>query len=220
MKIGIMSDLHMEFSPWEFKPEKDVFYICAGDIDSSTYRRNMFCIDHYDYMFAIRGNHDYYNDIFEPNEMSIRETKGLVISGATLWTDLSHNVDWYRYIKSLVDYRYIHGLNQEAYNKAHNEQKKFLLNDNIKADIIVSHHCPSYRSVNEKYANDPLNNCFATELSHEILNMKNPPKLWIHGHTHEEFDYMIGDTRVICHPRGYPKEQPWYSTYEPKIVEI
>ena len=27
--------------------------------------------------------------------------------------------------------------------------------------------------------------------------------LWIHGHTHESFDYEIGKTRVICNPRGY-----------------
>lgn len=31
---------------------------------------------------------------------------------------------------------------------------------------------------------------------------------------------MIGETRVVCHPRGYWGEQDWYSTYQPKIVEI
>jgi predicted phosphodiesterase len=27
--------------------------------------------------------------------------------------------------------------------------------------------------------------------------------LWIHGHTHVSQDYRIGNTRVICNPRGY-----------------
>ena len=29
------------------------------------------------------------------------------------------------------------------------------------------------------------------------------PALWIHGHTHESFDYRIGKTRIVCNPRGY-----------------
>jgi hypothetical protein len=28
-------------------------------------------------------------------------------------------------------------------------------------------------------------------------------KYWSHGHTHESVDYMIGDCRVVCNPRGY-----------------
>jgi hypothetical protein len=27
--------------------------------------------------------------------------------------------------------------------------------------------------------------------------------LWIHGHTHESFDYVVNGTRVVCNPRGY-----------------
>ena len=30
--------------------------------------------------------------------------------------------------------------------------------------------------------------------------------LWIHGHLHTQKDYKIGNTRVICNPRGYPDE--------------
>jgi Icc-related predicted phosphoesterase len=35
------------------------------------------------------------------------------------------------------------------------------------------------------------------------LILEHQPCLWIHGHTHESFDYEIGKTRVICNPRGY-----------------
>jgi len=28
-------------------------------------------------------------------------------------------------------------------------------------------------------------------------------RIWIHGHTHESFDYRIGKARVVCNPRGY-----------------
>ena len=33
--------------------------------------------------------------------------------------------------------------------------------------------------------------------------LEHQPRLWIHGHTHESFDYEIGKTRVVCNPRGY-----------------
>ena len=31
----------------------------------------------------------------------------------------------------------------------------------------------------------------------------NRVQLWIHGHTHDSFDYFINGTRVVCNPRGY-----------------
>ena len=32
-------------------------------------------------------------------------------------------------------------------------------------------------------------------------------ELWIHGHIHESFDYMISKTRVVCNPFGHIDEQ-------------
>ena len=34
-------------------------------------------------------------------------------------------------------------------------------------------------------------------------------KLWTHGHTHHTFDYMIGNCRVVCNPRGYEQTGGW-----------
>ena len=31
-------------------------------------------------------------------------------------------------------------------------------------------------------------------------------KYWFHGHVHNNFDYMVNKTRVICNPRGYHHE--------------
>jgi hypothetical protein len=30
-------------------------------------------------------------------------------------------------------------------------------------------------------------------------------QLWVHGHTHDSFDYTLNGTRVVCNPRGYAK---------------
>ena len=29
------------------------------------------------------------------------------------------------------------------------------------------------------------------------------PVLWVHGHTHNSFDYQVGNCRVVCNPRVY-----------------
>ena len=31
--------------------------------------------------------------------------------------------------------------------------------------------------------------------------------LWIHGHTHDVFDYRVQGARVVCNPRGYAPDQ-------------
>ena len=40
-----------------------------------------------------------------------------------------------------------------------------------------------------------------------------PPDLWIYGHTHESFDAVIGDTRVVSNAKGYgpwlPQQRAW-----------
>lgn len=221
MKIGIMSDIHMGTRRlWDFEPEDGVFYVCAGDISEESDIRHSFVQRHADHMFAINGNHDYYGGHFTGALYGTKllEVNDIKIAGATLWTDLRNNLDWVMYVNGLIDCRYIKGITQDVMNQTHEAHKYFLFNSG--ADIIVSHHAPSLQSVHEKYRGSPYNSSFSNNLDEQILAMNNPPKLWIHGHTHDRFDYMIGNTRVICHPRGYRGEHSDYVDYKPLIVEI
>jgi Icc-related predicted phosphoesterase len=70
--------------------------------------------------------------------------------------------------------------------------------------VVVTHHCPSPKSIHEKYAGSSINAAFSSNL--DALIEKYQPAFWLHGHTHHPFDYKIGDTRVVCNPRGYPNE--------------
>lgn len=220
MKFGIFSDLHMEFQPWLFEPEKDVFYLNAGDTHPNKlfrdYFRSLFNPMMY---FEIWGNHDYYGHSFKDADMDVEmvDVDGIKIAGATLWTDIRPD-RWYDFREYMMDYRNIKGMNYDRYMNAHKSHHDFLFNSG--ADIWVVHHLPSYQSVHPKYKHSNGNDFFATELSDKILDMKKPPKLIVHGHTHERFDYMIGETRVVCHPRGYPNENDWYKNYEPLILEV
>lgn len=69
--------------------------------------------------------------------------------------------------------------------------------------VVVTHHAPSARSVHPRHAGSPINAGFASNL--EDLMGAQRVALWIHGHTHDSFDYVINGTRVVCNPRGYAK---------------
>jgi Predicted phosphoesterases, related to the Icc protein len=42
---------------------------------------------------------------------------------------------------------------------------------------------------------------FASDLSDVLWRYQ--PELWVHGHVHSAADYRVGNTRVLCNPRGY-----------------
>lgn len=72
--------------------------------------------------------------------------------------------------------------------------------------VVVTHHAPHPGSVAERFRNDPLTPCFVSDLS-EVIH-RHQPALWIHGHTHDCFDYRVGATRIVCNPKGYGPMRP------------
>jgi Icc-related predicted phosphoesterase len=90
--------------------------------------------------------------------------------------------------------------------------------------VVVTHHCPHPLSVHPRYGNDPLNAAYASDLSH----LMGKAALWIHGHVHNSFDYVVNGTRVMANPRGYPLNPPRAKTqaavdcenagYRPQLV--
>lgn len=90
----------------------------------------------------------------------------------------------------------------------HNESIKWLEKSlgkrNSKTNVVITHHVPRINSINEKYRNDLISAGYASNL--ECFIQRTKPDLWIHGHVNEAFDYCIGQTRIICNPKGYPGE--------------
>ena len=73
----------------------------------------------------------------------------------------------------------------------------------LKNWIVVGHHAPSKQSTKPQYEKDVMvNGAYSSDLSEFILDHPQI-KLWTHGHTHHNFDYMIGSTRIVANPRGY-----------------
>ena len=70
--------------------------------------------------------------------------------------------------------------------------------------VVITHHAPSRNSIHPKFADSLLNACFVSDAERLIDGGR--ARLWIHGHTHDSFDYFLNGTRVVCNPRGYAKD--------------
>jgi len=157
--------------------------------------------------------------------------------GGTLWTDMNGEdhttmssikfmLNDYQSIKNTVerDGFYTKKFLPEDSVEDHKEflsKLKYVLDANPNTTtVVIGHHAPSKASTHPKYKNETLmNGAYSTELSNMILDHRQI-KLWTHGHTHEEFDYMLGNTRVVCNPRGYYGYEDRADNFKLKYVEV
>ena len=178
-----------------------------------------------------------------------QETKvidDITFIGGTLWTDMNKEdgITLYHMKDMMNDFRCITNGARETYyrNSAGNsyvrtarftpddaveDHKKMLEYIKIMTEgkndqkfVVVGHHAPSKLSTHPRYVKEEImNGGYSSDLSEFILNHPQI-KLWTHGHTHEEFDYMIGSTRIICNPRGYINYEDRADKFTLKTVEI
>jgi hypothetical protein len=142
---------------------------------------------------------------------------GVRFLGATLWTDFALRgtdpssidramTDAY---EGMNDFRFIRYGEGRMFRPAdaraiHLSQVQWLraklAQEFVGSTVVVTHYLPHRQSIHPKYKRSDLNPSFASDLS----DLMGPSvSLWIHGHTHESFDYVVDGTRVVCNPRGY-----------------
>ena len=198
----------------------------------------------------VAGNHEFYNGRWKESLTHLREECGKLPNvyflerdikvigevsfiGATLWTDCNKGdpLTLHALSDMMNDYRIIRN-DEHGYTKLrpahsmHRHQQtlsylKAVLPDmKDKKVVFVGHHAPTTNSIHEKYRRDFLmNGGYASDLSEFILD--NPQiALWTHGHMHDPSDYMVGNTRVVCNPRGYAGHDPQADMFELKILDI
>ena len=86
--------------------------------------------------------------------------------------------------------------------------------------VVVGHHAPSKISTKPQYERDVVvNGAYSSDLSEFILDHPQI-KLWTHGHTHHEFDYMIGSTRIVANPRGYINYEEQADNFKLQFIEV
>jgi predicted phosphodiesterase len=78
-----------------------------------------------------------------------------------------------------------------------------LAEDHSGPTVVITHHAPSRQSIHPRFADSLMNACFVSDAERLISGSR--ARLWIHGHTHDSFDYVVNGTRVLCNPRGYAR---------------
>lgn len=68
--------------------------------------------------------------------------------------------------------------------------------------VVISHHAP----ISNPNSNHYMSNVRCAYVSEDMLPIIDnyQPDFWIYGHTHDTDDRMIGNTRIVSNPRGYP----------------
>ena len=95
-----------------------------------------------------------------------------------------------------------------------------MLGKNENKYVVCGHHAPSRNSTHPRYKHDELMNGGYSSSLDEFIMDHPQIKLWTHGHTHEPFDYMVGETRIVCNPRGYIGYEQRANDFKLLTVEV
>lgn len=233
MKLQIVSDLHYN---WKYIPQGADALLIAGDFGNGLgelihLMKNIADIP----VFFVLGNHDLFNEVYQdaiPLVRSLTEGtnwtllendivihKGVRIAGTTGYTNLGGPTNqWFvkQAIKQWPDFQYTKWLdnNGTIRNKIpedliiqFNEAIKFLefvVKEPFEGKtIIMTHFGLTTRTCHPRFANQIANHYFATDCEYLFGNERH---LFIQGHTHDFYDIMLGDTRLVCNPVGYKGE--------------
>jgi Icc-related predicted phosphoesterase len=245
MQLLVLSDLHLEFAPFSPPNTGADIVVLAGDIHSGikgiAWAKSAFPNSKVIY---VPGNHEYYGqalpehtrklkEMAQGSNVHVLEKDSKVIDdvtflGCTLWTDFelfgnprvagyyaTQNMTDYRKIRVSPDYRKLRsidtaGIHYSAQNWLAGQFEQY----RGSKIVVVTHHAPSARSLPEGYEDDILSAAYASNMDEFVE--RSAACLWLHGHIHLFRDYYIGNTRVMCYPRGYLHEDN--DDFQPSIL--
>jgi predicted phosphodiesterase len=179
-------------------------------------------------------------------ERDVKVINNVTFIGGTLWTDMNNqdSLTLYHMRTMMNDFRVIQNSTTPVHFRT--EEGKFAtrigkfspedaVEEHVKMKqyiqsvvqgnhdtkyVVVGHHSPSRKSTHEMYANDTvMNGGYSSDLDEFIMDHPQI-RLWTHGHTHHPFDYVIGETRVVCNPRGYIGYEASAADFELQYIDV
>ena len=200
----------------------------------------------------IAGNHEHYRFKLSETHDTLREAlvrypsihildqetfhfRTYAFHCATLWTDMNKrdpNV-LYQVGQGMNDFHIIEGKNDMIFStenaaEIHERTLEFLrlsimaeAGEGFKS-IVVSHHAPSFQSVEDRFRGSVLNYGYASDILETFAERHKNLKLWIHGHMHAEVDYkdLTGHVRVVANPRGYIGREKIANKWKLKYITL
>ena len=235
MRLLVLSDLHTEFEDFVVPSVDWDVAVLAGDIGVGErglewIEQNIGdrpCV-------YVLGNHEYYRNAIPRlvSKLTSRNSGtnihlldrsevvvgGVRFAGCTLWTDFElgnqrlaamitagESMTDYKKIRRSPEYRRLWPSDTAGCNAADVLWLRGVFqSDEPEPLVVVTHHAPSPRSLFPGTEGDLLNAAYASDL--ESLVAESNAEYWLHGHIHRSVSYTIGETKVVCNPRGYPDE--------------
>jgi len=244
MRIRILSDLHLEIRPIELPGVDADLVVLAGDIGNGIAGVEWAKRTFHSPVLYVAGNHEYYDGEFNQVQQSLQDASrgshvtvldcssyslnGIRFLGCSLWTDYSlapegtrtaiiersrrHNPDM---VSIRMGDRHFSPEDAISICKHHRGWLEACLAEPCDLQtVVITHFAPHRGSIAPQFTDHPANPGFIVDLDH----LMGKADLWIHGHTHTAFDYLVKNTRVLSNPRGYANEQ---SGFQPeKVIKI
>ncbi len=221
--------------------------LLAGDIGVGAFLIRPFIEEmckHFKHVVMVAGNHEYYHHEFHavnaewqaweleeaPKNFHFllndyRILDGVRIIGGTMWTSFDDGDPFnmayaHRSMSDYVDINFgIRKILPDDILREHDRFIRFLLQ---KFDepfdgktVVMSHHSPG-NSLKRRGRKEGRDSAYFADIE-GMIGYHDKAVLWVHGHTHRSWDYMINNTRVVCNPYGYWNEAT-NGGFDPEIV--
>jgi predicted phosphodiesterase len=244
MIIQLVSDLHLEkqnkqnINGLDYITPSGEILILNGDI-SSLYLLPMLLSffnsikNHFKHIIYVPGNNEFYTQkdlkplpfitLYKRLEILRNEIHNLIIldnsyiiindtifCGSVLWSYVHYN---------LPNFVKIHDFTTKEYNYRNLISKRFikrviqLSNDTHKELVMITHYPPSKRCLTEDKKRFYYNRLYYNNLDYLFDNKI----LWLFGHTHENKDIKIGNTRILSNQRGKKSYKEYQRNFTLKI---
>jgi len=236
MRLQILSDLHLEFAPFDLPGVAADVLVLAGDIGvGEAGLRWVLETCRETPVIYVLGNHEFYHhtipsvtrrlkEMAEGTNVHVLENDRVQIGnvtflGAVLWTDFALLGNP---LQAEMDAEM--GLNDFRHIRVYPKYSRFRPAD------ARQFHLQSVGWLQEQFRDlagrksvvvthhAPSGRSVRPDLHDDPLNpafasnleplvRAGGARLWVHGHIHTVADYQLGATRVLANPRGYPMER-------------
>jgi predicted phosphodiesterase len=235
MKLNILSDLHLGLGALDIPDNDAGVVILAGDVsrprEAVAWARAIdkpvlyVAGNHEFYGDSIDGTLDSLRNSCEGTNVRLLDDdvavlEGVRFVGSTLWTDfmllgaarredaMREGQRFLRDFSRIRTSRHSAAIYTPADSAARFDVHRRFLAEQLAQPfagptVVITHHAPSPHSIHPRFRDSLLNACFISDLEHLMDGRR--ACLWVHGHTHDSFDYVVNGTRVVCNPRGYAK---------------
>jgi Icc-related predicted phosphoesterase len=200
---------------------------------------------HFARIVLVPGNHDHYDGVFEDTAAIFRrhfpdfvvldgqgaDVGGVPVFGATLWSDFEGRDPeaMKRAQKGCGEFFFVKRRTAEGdlarfrpadalavFDRDLTALKAFCAQAVGKRPVIVTHHAPSRLGLNPFVGEKGLNGAYASDLD-EIVAACGASH-WIHGHTHIQRKYRLGDVEVRVNCRGFAERETRARGFNSKAV--